>query len=761
MKKALLAVAFLLSTLIGYSQCTPTGLSSPGVSPDPDNITCIQRGVLYEQILQTQNFDSLVVNVPFLGPQIVNILFTRIDSLTNFPCGIQWETDRVGNTYGPGESGCIRVFGTSTDLVGQYPLEIHMTMSVAIPALSFADTLSGEIGDLYDQLNDFVDQIGASLPFTLPDLAYYSRVIQPGNTCPDRDTTSSAVNLISSGASCPPVLVAISGNPNLCEGTILTADTFGAVAPVTYLWSPNGETTQSITAGTAGTYSVTVTASNGTAANSATVGAAPTAGFTVDTIGATAVVTDTSSGGSATYDYGDGGGSTSSTSYTYASGGTYTITQTVTNSCGTVTATQTIVVGNPACNANPVTGNPGVTPDPDNIGCITRGVFYEQIIQTENFDVISAGGIGIDIVFTRIDSLTNFPCGIEWETDRPDNQYGPGEAGCIRIYGTSRDLPGQYPLNIYITMQLDIPVLGTQTFSGEYRDLINQLTDFLDQIGQSLPFTLPDLAYYSRVIEPNQTCPDRDTTAGAVNLVSSGAVCPPFFVTINGNPDLCAGTTLTADTLEATPPVTFSWSPGGETTQSITAATGGTYSVTVTAANGTVTRSETVQAPPTAGFTPNVNGTNVIVVNGSTGGTSITYNYGDGTATTNATSHNYATDGNYTITQTVTNACGTDTATEPIVIVGIFSHRPDNISLDIIPNPNYGSFAINIKTNEVSNNYSINLLDLQGRKVFSEIVSNQTGNFIKQINVEHLDKGIYFIQIDSESLSYIDRVIIH
>jgi len=118
--------------------------------------------------------------------------------------------------------------------------------------------------------------------------------------------------------------------------------------------NPSSSTAQNPTVvyNTPGTYSVTLTASNSAGSNTATqtnyitVGTTPTTGFTSSVNGLTATFTNTSSNATSYFwDFGDNQTSTQTNpTHTYTQDGTYTVSLSATNVCGTTVYTQTVVV---------------------------------------------------------------------------------------------------------------------------------------------------------------------------------------------------------------------------------------------------------------------------------------------------------------------------------------------------------------------------------------------------------------------------------
>ncbi|MEZ4948863.1 MAG: PKD domain-containing protein [Saprospiraceae bacterium] len=106
----------------------------------------------------------------------------------------------------------------------------------------------------------------------------------------------------------------------------------------------------------------------------------------------------------------------------------------------------------------------------------------------------------------------------------------------------------------------------------------------------------------------------------------------------------------------------------------------GTYDVSLTATNtvGDNTYSQssfiTVGSAPSASFDFNLTDASASFNNNSTGGTSYTWDFGDGTTASNMQDlpgvHVFPGNGDYTVTLTVENACGTETFSQVISING-------------------------------------------------------------------------------------------
>ena len=143
-------------------------------------------------------------------------------------------------------------------------------------------------------------------------------------------------------------------NATICTGSNATLTANPSVGGGTYLWSPGGQTTSSITVspGTTTTYTVTYTTSpcgTATATATVTVNGAPTVTVNSAAVcaGGTATLTATPSVGGGTYLWSPGGQTSSSISVTPNTTTSYTVTYT-SPLCGTASATATVSISTSA-----------------------------------------------------------------------------------------------------------------------------------------------------------------------------------------------------------------------------------------------------------------------------------------------------------------------------------------------------------------------------------------------------------------------------
>jgi gliding motility-associated-like protein len=451
--------------------------------------------------------------------------------------------------------------------------------------------------------------------------------------------------------------------PTICGSSTGTTNVTSATGntPFTYSWNSTPvQTTATATGLPAGTYSVTLTTTNGCAATTtATVTApsAPTASIVNTPVscfgGADGTATVTAAVGSPAYTYSWNPAPASGTTVA-ATGltiGTYTCTVTDSKSCS-VTATTTITQPtalaatntqvNELCNGG-TNGSMAVT--------VTGGT------ATYTYSWNPAPATGTAATATAL-SAGAYTCSI---TD---------SKGCATT--TTATLTEPTPL---VTTASNTPALcaasngtATVTPSGAtppYTYSWNTTPAQTTATATALP-----AGTFTCTIKDNNGC----TITGITTVTTNGGpTVTPGVVTNVSCFGLCDGT-ASVNATGGTAPLTYSWSPAGGTASSATALCANTYTCTVTDATGCANSTTLVITQPTA-LVAGASGTNVScfgLTDGTAKGTAsggtplYTYSWsptpGGGQGSVNATGLGAGT---YTFTLTDANGCVT---TAPVTI---------------------------------------------------------------------------------------------
>jgi len=457
-------------------------------------------------------------------------------------------------------------------------------------------------------------------------------------------------------AAAQPFQITVTGtNMTTCgvsNGTA-TATIVSGAGPFTYLWS-NGATTSSIMNLAPGTYSVTVTNGNDcTTTGSVTLTAPPNVFVSIMAPNLVCVGVNNGfamavvNGGTGPFNFLWNTGATSQT-ITNLGPGTYTVTITDANGC-TATATRTIqqapainltvngttvVCGQGNTGSATATATGGVAPftflwstgaTTNSVTGLVEGTYTATV--TDANQCTATGSISIDVIDDLDITLTvqNILC------------FG-NTTGSITAVGSGGDAPYSY----------------------------------LWSNGATTP-TISNLAAGTYTVTL--------TDANGCSTSETVAVSQPtdLTVVINASSLVCIGESTgsaTAIAAGGTPPYTYLWS-NGATTASITDLPVGTYSVTVTDANGcTETATTTINVAPVLEI--EIESTEVICGPGNTGNATVEVTGGAGpymylwsTGADDDTIDNLGT-GTYSITVTDANGC-TATAETDILVVSDFS----------------------------------------------------------------------------------------
>ena len=521
-----------------------------------------------------------------------------------------------------------------------------------------------------------------------------------------------------------------------------TASATGGTMPYTFTWS-NGAVTPSITGVIAGTYSVTVTDANGCTDSSSVTITEPTllvSAAVVDSNvtcnsfldgGATASAT----GGTGAYTYTWSNGATTA-SITGVGAGTYSVTVTDANGCtdsSSVVITEpallvatTVVDSNISCNGfsdggATASATGGTMPYTYNwSNAATTASITGVVAGTYSVTITDANGCTDSTSVTITEPAVLIAAGVV-DSNVSCNGFADGGATASATGGT---MPYTYNWsNAATTASITGVVAGT--YSVTITDA-NGCTD-----STSVTITEPALLVSSAVVDSNVTCngfADGGATAsaiggtgaytytwsnGATTASITGVLAGTYSVTVtdaNGCTD-SSSVTITEPTLlislavvdsnvscngfadggatasatGGTGAYTYSWS-NGATTASITGVLAGTYSVTVTDANGCTDSSSVIITEPAVLVAVGVVDSNVScnafadggATASATGGT-MPYTYIWSNAATTASITGVVA-GTYSVTITDANGC-TDSAsvtiTEPALLVSSIGNVVD------------------------------------------------------------------------------------
>ncbi|MFK8056762.1 MAG: PKD domain-containing protein [Saprospiraceae bacterium] len=453
----------------------------------------------------------------------------------------------------------------------------------------------------------------------------------------------------------------------------------------TYSWSFPGGTPSSSTSASptvvyssAGTFDVELIASNSTGGTTSaqvayiTVVDAAVAGFSESISGTTVTITDASSNADTyLYDFGDGNSSTdASPTHTYSMGGTYTITQTVTNICGSVMTTRMVTISSaPVASFNTVGevcfGAP-VTLTSTSTGTVTS-LTYE--ITRPDATAFSSSQDPFTFTPTLRGSYD-----VTLTVSNSTGQTSSTQNGAIVVINAPTTTFSFSTAGQTVTFAGEVlPVLqgATATYSWDFGDGgTSSDANPLHTYAAPGTYTVSLTAFNGCEAEiSTQTITVGSSPNASISRSPSGDICPGDQVTYT------ATVTGTANSITWDLPGASNTSPTGASV-SVTYAQSGTFDASVEVCNalGCNTTSSsgevTVQAATVAAFTVATQGAlGVVITNNATNGTAYSYDFGDGNSSSDENpSHTYSSPGTYTIEQTVTGPCNNDVTTSTVTV---------------------------------------------------------------------------------------------
>ena len=175
-----------------------------------------------------------------------------------------------------------------------------------------------------------------------------------------------------------------------------------------------------------------------------------------------------------------------------------------------------------------------------------------------------------------------------------------------------------------------------------------------------------------------------------------------------------------------------------------------------------------------------------IGANYSTQVTAATWYWGDGSSTSGLNpTHTYATAGQYTICVTVFTACGDSSSTcesdslyrlshpnstNSMISVtvlndnatGIKTNTEETAQVSLYPNPNAGVFTLQLTNASAAvSKAQINISNILGGVIYSAQESLNNNALYKEIDLQNLDNGAYFMQVTIGNKVSTQKIIIN
>ncbi len=501
-----------------------------------------------------------------------------------------------------------------------------------------------------------------------------------------------------------------------------------------------------------GFYDVTLTVSN--AAGSSTisqinyidVSPEPTAGFDLSIDGSVVNFENTSADvGSYLWDFGNNMTSTAENPVMdYQEDGTYIVSLTATNNCGSTMVFDTIEIATPP----------------------TAGFDISTITACPPFD------------FMPLDESSNNTIAWEWFVFGPDTLTATGPEPLFTL-----TTPGQYSVmliasnaqgndTLYNADQITIEAEAEASFDTSVDNLevtftnnSSNATDYLwgfgdDEISneENPTHIYSDYGTYTITLIAFNNC-GTDTSSVTIDLEPAGLAPSASF---SGSPLLGCVPEVVSFTDESTnDPTSWEWilpgaDPGNSSLQNpvVTYNETGTYDVTLIASNSfgsdTLIQAQyiVIEDVPTASFDADVLDNTVNFTNTSTNADGFLWLFGDNQSSNEENpQHTYNEQGNYEVILIASNDCGTDTSRQELdIFIDAIGQISTLEKVLLFPNPSDGKVFLQL-SGEAGPHVHFQLFDVLGRNLYSEKEDFTSGQLNKQFDWNHLAAGTYILQL--------------
>lgn len=519
----------------------------------------------------------------------------------------------------------------------------------------------------------------------------------------------------------------------------------------------------SVTYNEAGTYTVTLTVSNAAGSNSVTetnfitVDDVPDAGFnaTVDELTVTFNNTTQNATGYE-WDFGDGNTSNDENpEHTYSQDGTYEVTLTATNGCGSVTTNGQFTVATPPTASFSAASTKGCAP------------FEVQFLNESSENAATFAW--------------EFPGGTPSTSSEENPVVTYNSPGSYNVTLTVSNVSGSdvYELSNYVTVEA-LPNAGFNT-------VVNNSTVLFTNTSIGADSYLWDFGDGTTSIEQNPSHDYATEDAFTVILIATndcGSVTVEKLVVVASEQPVaafqanetvgCAPFIVQFENLSSANATTFEWTfPGGspatstEENPEVKYELPGVYNVTLVASNGlgddsfTENAYITVNGTPSVSFTYIDNGGTLIFTNGSSNASGYEWDFGDGTTSTEENpEHTYTSNGEYEVTLNAMNECGFSSSTQSImVVVNGLDEIPGITAFNVFPNPNSGHFSMTLQ-GQAQNMLEISFTNVLGQRLMYEKVDFRSGSLSKQFAFGYLSAGVYILQVKSGENAIFRKIVV-
>ncbi len=238
-------------------------------------------------------------------------------------------------------------------------------------------------------------------------------------------------------------------------------------------------------------------------------------------------------------------------------------------------------------------------------------------------------------------------------------------------------------------------------------------------------------------------------------------VVPPTAIFTPSGTSGCAPYTVTFTNASLGNPTNFNWNfPGGtpssstEPNPTVVYNNGGVFNVQLSVSNAAGSNTAAgsqinVGSVPNALFTWSNTGLDVTFSNASSGGTLYEWNFGDGTMSNLAApTHTYNADGEYVVTLSAFNSCGTDVSTVTINLIanGTDLLEESRYQLLASPNPFSNELVVNYNFNGKYETANLLIYNVFGQQILSRSLLSDNGNIA--FGEELKTSGVYFLHLD-------------